>query len=121
MDNLFDEDETTMVPAVAAEYTVDKDMGEGVEPEATESSVEELAAEPDSVVEGGASEAKFSEQLTQLEGIVAQLESGQLDLEDSLKRYEEGVQLIRSLQIKLVDAEQKVQVMMGEIEGPDYG
>ncbi|MCL2402818.1 MAG: exodeoxyribonuclease VII small subunit [Coriobacteriia bacterium] len=47
--------------------------------------------------------------------MVTQLESGQLDLEDSLKRYEEGVQLIRALQTKLADAEQKVQVMMGEI------
>ena len=61
------------------------------------------------------SQAKFGEQLAQLEGIVTQLESGQLDLEDSLKRYEEGVQLIRLLQEKLSHAEQKVQVMMGEI------
>ncbi|MCL2680035.1 MAG: exodeoxyribonuclease VII small subunit [Coriobacteriia bacterium] len=62
---------------------------------------------------------KFNEQLTQLEAIVTQLEGGQLDLEDSLKRYEEGVQLIRSLQEKLASAEQKVQLMMGEIHEQD--
>ncbi|MCL2526145.1 MAG: exodeoxyribonuclease VII small subunit [Coriobacteriia bacterium] len=63
----------------------------------------------------GAGDAKFGDQMNQLESIVSQLESGQLDLEDSLKRYEEGVALIRSLQTKLDTAEQKVQVMMGEI------
>ncbi|MCL2379437.1 MAG: exodeoxyribonuclease VII small subunit [Coriobacteriia bacterium] len=59
--------------------------------------------------------ATFNEQLSQLEAIVAQLEGGQLELEDSLKRYGEGVELIRALQGKLIDAEQKVQLMMGEI------
>jgi len=72
----------------------------------------EVAAATEAVADDG---AKFGEQLAQLEAIVVQLESGQLDLEDSLKSYGEGVQLIRSLQAKLVDAEQKVQVMMGEI------
>ena len=75
----------------------------------------EVAAGAAEVAGDAGSQAKFGEQLTQLEGIVTQLESGQLDLEDSLKRYEEGVQLIRSLQEKLASAEQKVQVMMGEI------
>jgi len=61
------------------------------------------------------SEQKFGEQLKQLEGIVTQLESGQLDLEDSMKTYGEGVQLIHALQEKLSDAEQKLSVMMDEI------
>jgi len=60
-------------------------------------------------------EQKFGEQLKQLEGIVTQLESGQLDLEDSMKTYGEGVQLIHALQEKLSDAEQKLSVMMDEI------
>ena len=80
----------------------------------TEPTLKEVADAVDTAGEAGG-QAKFGEQLTQLEGIVTQLESGQLDLEDSLKRYEEGVQLIRSLQEKLSAAEQKVQVMMGEI------
>ena len=60
-------------------------------------------------------EPTFGVQLTKLEDIVRKLESGQLELEDSLKNYEEGVSLIQGLQAKLDAAEQKVQVMMGEI------
>ena len=99
MEQLFNDEE---MPATDAQTT-------GAEP-----AVEEVADAADATREAG-NQAKFGEQLTQLEGIVTQLESGQLDLEDSLKRYEEGVQLIRSLQEKLASAEQKVQVMMGEI------
>lgn len=65
-----------------------------------------------------AKEKSFGESLAELERIVSQLESGQLELEDSLKRYEEGVALIRTLQLKLKEAEQKVTVLLGEIE-PD--
>jgi exodeoxyribonuclease VII small subunit len=38
---------------------------------------------------------RFSEALAELEGIVSALEAGQLDLEDSLARYERGVALLR--------------------------
>ena len=60
----------------------------------------------------------FGEALAELEALVAQLESGQLELEDSLLRYERGVALIRSLQSRLNQAEQKVTTLLGEIE-PD--
>lgn len=61
-------------------------------------------------------ELSFGQSLKELEGIVTQLESGQLELEDSLARYERGVALIRSLQDKLSSAEQKVTTLLGEIE-----
>lgn len=61
-------------------------------------------------------EMSFGESIKELEGIVAQLESGQLELEESLERYERGVSLIRSLQDKLSSAEQKVTTLLGEIE-----
>lgn len=61
-------------------------------------------------------ELSFGQSLKELESIVAQLESGQLELEDSLARYERGVALIRSLQEKLNSAEQKVTTLLGEIE-----
>ncbi len=62
---------------------------------------------------------KFGEALAELEGIVASLEGGQLDLEDSLARYERGVALLRACQAKLADAQQKVTMLMGELEEPD--
>ena len=61
-------------------------------------------------------ELRFSEALGELEGIVAALEGGQLDLEESLARYERGVALLRACQAKLADAQQKVTMLMGELE-----
>lgn len=61
----------------------------------------------------------FGDALRELEGIVAQLESGQLELEDSLDRYERGVGLLKALQTRLADAQQKVTTLIGEIEAED--
>jgi exodeoxyribonuclease VII small subunit len=58
----------------------------------------------------------FGEALAELEGIVAALEGGQLELEVSLERYERGVLLLRSLQTKLTEAQQKVTTLIGELE-----
>ena len=46
--------------------------------------------------------------------------SGSLELEESLEKYALGVQLLAELQKRLGDAEQKVEVLMGELEdAPD--
>ena len=63
-----------------------------------------------------AEEVSFGEGLAELERIVAALESGELDLEDSLTRYERGVTLLRQLQARLTDAQQRVTVLLGELE-----
>lgn len=63
-----------------------------------------------------AEELAFGDALVELETIVAALESGQLGLEDSLERYERGVSLLRSLQGRLADAQQKVTMLLGELE-----
>jgi exodeoxyribonuclease VII small subunit len=59
---------------------------------------------------------RFSEALAELESIVTALEGGQLDLEDSLERYERGVALLRACQARLAEAEQRVTMLMGELE-----
>lgn len=111
MDQLFNDVSDEEIEILAA--------GIAEEPAGRISAEEDVmaAAETDATAddEAAAAEGTFNEQLTQLEGIVSQLEGGHLELEDSLERYGEGVQLIRSLQDKLVAAEQKVQLMMGEI------
>jgi exodeoxyribonuclease VII small subunit len=61
-------------------------------------------------------ELSFGSALTELDQIVAALEGGQLELEDSLERYERGVALLRALQAKLADAQQKVTMLVGELE-----
>ncbi|MDR0501656.1 MAG: exodeoxyribonuclease VII small subunit [Coriobacteriales bacterium] len=52
----------------------------------------------------------------ELEGIVRQLEGNQLELEQNLLLYERGVHLLRDLQKQLDEAEQKVTVLLGQIE-----
>jgi exodeoxyribonuclease VII small subunit len=55
----------------------------------------------------------------ELERIVRQLEGDQLELEESLVLYERGVRLLRYLQAQLDTAQQKVTVLMGELEPAD--
>ena len=61
-------------------------------------------------------ELSFGEALAELDKIVSALEGGQLELEESLARYERGVTLLRELQGKLADAQQKVTMLIGELE-----
>lgn len=64
-------------------------------------------------------ELSFGEALAELEQIVKALESGSLELEDSLERYERGVSLLRACQAKLADAQQRVTMLVGELEEDD--
>jgi exodeoxyribonuclease VII small subunit len=54
----------------------------------------------------------FETSLTDLEKLVQSMESGELSLEDSLKAFENGMQLSRDCQRALADAEQKVQLLI---------
>lgn len=62
-------------------------------------------------------ELSFREAMAELDAIVASLEGNTLELEDSLHSYERGVALLAALQKRLADAEQKVEVLMGELSG----
>ena len=62
-------------------------------------------------------EMTFREASAELDDIIRQIESNTLELEDTLKAYERGVALIASLQKRLSEAEQKVDVLMGELSG----
>ena len=57
-------------------------------------------------------EMTFKEASIELEQIVRQLESGDLELEDSLALYARGVELLKSLRERLAGAEQKVRVLL---------
>ncbi len=52
--------------------------------------------------------------LCELEALVAQLEHGELPLEDALKQFERGIGLVRSSQQKLELAQQKVSQLNAE-------
>ena len=53
---------------------------------------------------------KFKSQFT------TRLESGDLPLEDALNEFERGVQLARQGQVKLQQAEQRVQILLSDSE-----
>jgi exodeoxyribonuclease VII small subunit len=61
--------------------------------------------------------ATFEESLKQLEGIVAQLERGDLPLEDSIKMFEEGMRLSAQCKQELDSAESKVQILLKQRDG----
>lgn len=62
-------------------------------------------------------EIKFEKALERLEKIVEELETGNIPLEDALKKYEEGVKLSRTCSEKLSQAEKKIQVLTKTLDG----
>lgn len=61
-------------------------------------------------------ELSFKDGLEELAAIVRSLESNQIELEQSIESYERGVALLASLQKRLNEAQQKITVLMGELE-----
>jgi exodeoxyribonuclease VII small subunit len=57
--------------------------------------------------------------LADLEGLVEELESGDLPLETAMKKFEEGIKLTRGCQIALKEAEQKVQILLKSAGGEE--
>ena len=60
-------------------------------------------------------ELKFEEALEKLEKIVEDLEGGDLSLDESMKRYEEGIRLSKLCSKRLEEAKKKIeQLLKGE-------
>ena len=68
------------------------------------------AALPDAV-EPAIGELKFEAALAELEGIVHNMEGGNLPLEESLAAYRRGNELLQHCQQQLSDAERQIQVL----------
>lgn len=64
-------------------------------------------------------ELTYKEASTELELIIRGLESGEMELEESLASYTRGVELLASLRARLADAEQKVNLLVKNDEGAD--
>jgi exodeoxyribonuclease VII small subunit len=62
-------------------------------------------------------ENTFKEAVEELEKITDSLESGELELEQSLALFERGVDLIKFCQDKLDSAQAKVELLVGSLEG----
>jgi exodeoxyribonuclease VII small subunit len=66
---------------------------------------------------GGEPPVDFEDSMKRLETIVDELESGQLTLDDSIARYEEGVKLSRRLTQTLDQAEKRIERLVEGAEG----
>lgn len=64
-------------------------------------------------------ELTYKEASQELERIIRSLESGDMELEESLESYSRGVELLKSLRSRLADAEQKVSVLLADVDGTD--
>jgi exodeoxyribonuclease VII small subunit len=64
-------------------------------------------------------EENFEEKLVELENIVKNLESGELNLDDSIKKFEQGVELYKNCQGLLDNAEKKIKVLTDSLKEED--
>ncbi len=60
---------------------------------------------------------KFEEALARLETIVAELERGELPLDDSMRIFEEGIKLSKVCLKMLDDAERRVEILVKDKDG----
>lgn len=78
-----------------------------------------VRSNPADPVEDGASpparpavlKLKYEAALSELEQIVQRMEGGQLPLEESIRAYRRGSELLKHCQQQLSDAERKIQVL----------
>ncbi len=61
----------------------------------------------------------FETALKELETLVERMEKGESSLEDSLKDFERGIELTRSCQTALTEAEQKVEILLKKDGKPE--
>ena len=59
----------------------------------------------------------FETAIEELESLVEEMEQGDISLEDSLKKFERGIELTRTCQKALQEAEQKVQILVEKETG----
>lgn len=65
----------------------------------------------------------FEEEMIKLETIVTELEKGELSLDDSVKKFEEGINISKECNKILESAEKKISILLennGELEEEDF-
>lgn len=59
-------------------------------------------------------EKSFEENMEQLENIVTELEKGELNLEESVKKFEQGINISKKCNDILEKAEKKITILLGQ-------
>ena len=66
-------------------------------------------------------EFSFEEGLEKLEAIVEEMESGELNLDDLVKRYEAGSKLLVHCDKKISEAEEKIEILRNQdSDSPEF-
>jgi len=92
-----------VAPAGDIAPTEDLAPAEGVASSSADRATQQKPLEP--------APASFEAALTELEALVAQMESGELTLEQSLSAYKRGATLLQFCQAALTDAQQQVKML----------
>ena len=69
------------------------------------------------------SKSSFESNMENLEKIVTELESGDLNLDESISKFEEGIKISKECNKILEDAEKKITILLekdGNIEEEDF-
>ena len=59
----------------------------------------------------------FEEQLSELEKIINELENGNLNLDDSVVKFEEGMKISKECSKMLENAEKKITILLNDENG----
>ena len=59
-------------------------------------------------------EISFEENMEKLEKIVADLEKGDLDLDESVKKFEQGINISKKCEEILKNAEKKITILLND-------
>ena len=65
----------------------------------------------------------FEENINKLESILSELEKGDLNLDDSVKKFEEGIKISKECNKMLEEAEKKITILLeenGEIKEENF-
>jgi len=76
------------------------------------------APEPAGDTPGAERPDRFESALSELEGIVQQMEGGSLSLEQSLSAYRRGAELVGAARKALADVEQQVRILEADVLKP---
>lgn len=61
----------------------------------------------------------FKQSMTRLDEIIEALDHNEIELEDAIQLFEEGLRLVKNCDAQLKQFEQRVQVLLAEEEKPD--
>lgn len=78
------------------------------------------ASGPEAAEEGGQAERapSFEDAIRELDTLVERMESGSLSLEESLRAYRRGAELVAHCRKALAEVQQQVKVLEGELLKP---